>query len=31
LFTAIFIFVGNLIANILYQVVDPQTREGAKK
>ena len=31
LFTAIFIFVGNLIANILYQVIDPQTREGAKK
>ena len=31
LFTAIFIFTGNLIANILYQVVDPQTREGAKK
>ena len=31
LFTSIFIFVGNLIANILYQVVDPQTREGAKK
>ncbi len=31
LFTSIFIFVGNLIANILYQVVDPQTREGAKR
>ena len=31
LFTSIFIFVGNLIANILYQVIDPQTREGAKK
>ena len=31
LFTAIFIFVGNLIANILYQVVDPQTREGVRK
>lgn len=31
LFTSIFIFVGNLIANILYQIVDPQTREGAKK
>lgn len=27
LFTAIFIFFGNLIANILYQIVDPQTRE----
>lgn len=31
LFTSIFIFVGNLIANILYQIVDPQTREEAKK
>lgn len=31
LFTSIFIFTGNLMANILYQVVDPQTREGAKK
>lgn len=30
LFTSIFIFTGNLIANILYQVIDPQTREGAK-
>lgn len=30
LFTAIFIFLGNLIANILYQVIDPQTREGVK-
>ena len=30
LFTSIFIFAGNLIANILYQVVDPQTREGVK-
>jgi len=31
LFTAIFIFFGNLIANILYQVIDPQTREGTKE
>lgn len=31
LFTSIFIFTGNLMANILYQVVDPQTREGVKK
>lgn len=30
LFTACFIFVGNLTANILYQVVDPRTREGAR-
>ena len=28
IFSAIFIFVGNLIANILYGVVDPQLREG---
>ena len=27
-FSAIFIFVGNLIANILYGIVDPQLREG---
>ena len=31
LFSACFIFVGNLIANILYQVVDPRTREGVKE
>lgn len=31
LFTSIFIFTGNLMANILYQVVDPQTREGVEK
>lgn len=30
LFTACFIFAGNLIANILYQLIDPQTKEGAK-
>jgi peptide/nickel transport system permease protein len=28
LFSACFIFVGNLIANILTQVIDPRTREG---
>ena len=28
IFSAIFIFVGNLIAKILYGVVDPQLREG---
>lgn len=28
LFSALFIFTGNLIANILYQVIDPRTREG---
>lgn len=31
LFTACFIFAGNLIANILYQVIDPRTREGAAR
>ncbi len=30
LFTTCFIFAGNLIANILYQIIDPQTREGVK-
>lgn len=30
MFSACFIFVGNLIANILTQVIDPRTREGAK-
>ncbi|MDR2752179.1 MAG: ABC transporter permease [Clostridiales bacterium] len=30
LFSACFIFVGNLIANILTHVIDPRTREGAK-
>ncbi|NLB29356.1 MAG: ABC transporter permease [Clostridiales bacterium] len=29
LFTACFIFVGNLIANILYQVIDPRTKESS--
>lgn len=29
LFSACFIFTGNLIANILYQIIDPRTREGA--
>ena len=30
LFSALFVCVGNLIANLLYGVVDPQIREGAK-
>lgn len=30
IFSACFIFVGNLIANILYQIIDPRTREGVK-
>jgi len=30
IFSACFIFVGNLIANILYQIIDPRTREGIK-
>ena len=30
LFSACFIFTGNLIANILYQIIDPRTREGGK-
>jgi len=29
LFSAIFVFAGNLIADLLYQVVDPRIREGA--
>ena len=28
LFSACFIFTGNLVANILYQIIDPRTREG---
>jgi peptide/nickel transport system permease protein len=28
LFSAIFVFIGNLIANIIYGIVDPQIREG---
>ena len=28
LFSALFVFAGNLTANILYGVIDPQTREG---
>ncbi len=27
-FSALFVFVGNLTANILYGIIDPQTREG---
>ena len=30
LFSALFVCVGNLIANLMYGVVDPQIREGAK-
>lgn len=30
LFSALFVCVGNLIANLLYGVVDPQIREGSK-
>lgn len=30
LFSAVFIFVGNLTANIIYGIVDPQIREGVK-
>lgn len=30
LFSALFVFVGNLIANLLYGVVDPRMREGAQ-
>ncbi len=30
-FSAIFVFVGNLIANILYAVVNPEIREGGHK
>lgn len=28
LFSAIFVFVGNMLANIIYGIVDPQIREG---
>jgi peptide/nickel transport system permease protein len=28
LFSALFVFAGNLTANILYGVIDPQIREG---
>ena len=30
LFSAMFVFCGNLVANILYAVVDPQIREGGR-
>lgn len=30
IFSAVFIFVGNLIANILYGIVDPRLREGGE-
>lgn len=28
LFSALFVFVGNMLANILYGIIDPQIREG---
>lgn len=28
LFSALFVFVGNMLANIIYGIVDPQIREG---
>ena len=28
LFSALFVFAGNLTANILYGIIDPQIREG---
>ena len=28
LFSALFVFVGNLTANIIYGIIDPQIREG---
>lgn len=30
LFSVLFVFVGNMIANILYNVIDPRIREGAR-
>ena len=30
LISSIFVFLGNIIANILYAVLDPKIREGAK-
>jgi len=29
LFSALFVFAGNLIADLLYRIVDPRIREGA--
>lgn len=31
LFSALFVFVGNLLADIIYRIVDPQIREGRSK
>ena len=28
LFSTLFVFVGNMLANIIYGIVDPQIREG---
>ena len=28
LFSALFVFTGNMLANIIYGIVDPQIREG---
>jgi peptide/nickel transport system permease protein len=28
LFSAVFVFTGNFLANVIYGIVDPQTREG---
>ena len=30
MFSAVFVFVGNLIANVLYGVLDPRIRQGEK-
>lgn len=31
LFSAVFVFVGNMLANIIYGIVDPQIREGYRR
>ncbi len=31
IFSALFVFAGNLIANLLYGVFDPRIREGEKR
>ena len=30
IFSAVFVFTGNMIANILYPVIDPRIREGGR-
>ena len=30
MFSAVFVFVGNLVANVLYGVLDPRIRQGEK-